>query len=82
MNHKRRADERRVERIQFGERQFDWIEVETIGREKPEMCANALDRPELGWLVSGTIIEHTHVAGPQRVSSVYRCSGTGLRDDP
>jgi hypothetical protein len=55
------------ERFQFGEREFDRVEVGTIGRQKPEMRAVAFDRgPDRRLLMHREVIEHHHVAWSQR----------------
>ena len=54
-------------RFQFRKRQFDRIEVRTVGWEKPETGADPFDRGlHLGLLVHRQVIEDHDVAGPQR----------------
>ena len=63
----RAGAERSEEGLQFGKRLFDRIEVGAVGREKPQARADVFDRrPHLGLLVHGKIIEHHHIARPQR----------------
>ena len=55
------------ERLQFGERHFDGIEVGTVGRKKAEMRPGLLDgRSHLGLLVGGEVVEHDDIAAAQR----------------
>jgi hypothetical protein len=55
------------ERFQFGECEFDRVEVGTVGRKKPQMRAEAFDRgPDRRVLMLGEVIEHHHVARSQR----------------
>ena len=55
------------ERLQFGEGQFDRIEVGTVGREKSQPGAGLLNRHAyLGLLVGGEIVQHDDIAGTQR----------------
>ena len=51
------------ERLQFGERQFDRIEVGTVGRQKAQMRPGLLNRrADLGLFVGGEIVEHDDIA--------------------
>jgi hypothetical protein len=55
------------ERLEFGERQFDGIEVGTVGRQIDELGAYAFDRfADAGHFVSGQIIHHDEVARLER----------------
>lgn len=55
------------EGFQFRKRHLDRIEVGTVGRQKPEARAGLFDRgPHLGLLMHGEVIEHDHLARPQR----------------
>ena len=55
------------ERFQFGEREFDRIEVRTIRRKKPNERPDLLDRgPHLWLLVDGEIVEDDNIARAQR----------------
>ena len=55
------------ERFQFGEGQFDRIEIRTVGREESQVRARLLDgEPDFGLLVHDEVVEHHHIAGPQR----------------
>ena len=55
------------ERFQFGEGEFDGVEVGTVGREKPQGCAHLLERhSDLRLLVGGEVVEHDDIAWPQR----------------
>lgn len=55
------------EGFQFGEREFDRIEVGTIRRQKAELRTDRFDRGANLWLlVDGEVIEHHHVPGAQR----------------
>jgi len=55
------------ERLQFGERHFDRIEVGTVGRKKAEMRTSLLNgHTHLGLLVGGEIVEHDNIAPAQR----------------
>jgi hypothetical protein len=54
------------ERFQFGECQFDRIEVRTVGREETQLGARLLDgRPDLGLLVDREVVEDDDIAGSQ-----------------
>ena len=58
---------RAEERLQFGEREFDRIEVGAVRREKTEMRADGFDgRAHLRLFMYGEIVEHYDVAGAQR----------------
>ena len=58
---------RSQEGFQFGEREFDRIEVGTVGREEPELRARPLEgHPDLGLLVDREVVEHDDIARPQR----------------
>lgn len=53
--------------FQFGEGLFGRIEVGTVRRQKPELCADAFDRgADVGLLVDGEVVEDHDVAGLQR----------------
>ena len=53
------------ERFQFGKRQFDRIEIGTVGREKPELRADGFDRgADRGLFVDRQVVEDDHIAGP------------------
>jgi hypothetical protein len=55
------------ERFEFGEGEFNRIEVRTVGRQKSELRARRFDRlPDLGLLVGGEVVEDDDVAAPQR----------------
>ena len=55
------------ERLQLGKREFDRIEIGTVGRQEPEVRADGFDcDPNLGLFVSREIIEHDDIAGAQR----------------
>ena len=55
------------ERFQFGEGEFDRIEVRTVGWEESEGRARLRDRgSHLGLLVDGEVIEHDDIASSQR----------------
>jgi len=54
------------ERFQFGEGEFNRIEVRAVGRQKPELGTRRLDRlTHLRLFVSGEVVEDDHVAAPQ-----------------
>ena len=58
---------RAQERFQFGEREFDRIEVGTVGRQESEVRAGGLDRgPHLGLFVHRQVVEDDDVAAVQR----------------
>ena len=58
---------RAEEGFQFGEGQFDRIEIGTVRREKPQVRAGLLNRrPDFGLFVGGEIIEHHHIARAER----------------
>lgn len=58
---------RAEERLEFGEGQFDRIEIGTVRREKPQVRADLLNRrPDFGLLVGGEIIEYHHIARTER----------------
>ena len=53
--------------FQFGEREFDRVEVRTVRREKAELGASRRDsRPDRRLFVHGQVIEDDDVAGAQR----------------
>jgi hypothetical protein len=55
------------ERFQFGEGQFDRIEIGAVGREEPNGRAHLLDRgPHRGLLVDHEVVEHDDIARSQR----------------
>ena len=55
------------ERLQFGEGQFDRIEVGTVGWQKSQQCAGLLNRSAyLRLLVGGEIVQHHDIAWAQR----------------
>ena len=55
------------ERLQFGKREFDRIEVGTVGWEKPELGPYGFDRGTDLWLfVDREVIEDDDVPGTQR----------------
>ena len=55
------------ERFQFGEGQFDRIEIGTVGREKPNRRPHLLDRgSHRGLLVDHEVVEHDDIARSQR----------------
>ena len=59
--------ERAEERLQFGKRLFDRIEVRAIGRKKAQQSARLLDRgAHLGLFVGSEIVKHDDIAWPQR----------------
>jgi hypothetical protein len=54
------------ERLQFGERLFNRIEVGTVGRQKPDMRADGFNRgADLGLFVHHEVIEHDDIAASQ-----------------
>jgi hypothetical protein len=54
------------ERFQFGEGQFDRIEIRAVGRKESQVRARLLDGdPDLGLLVDDEVVEHDHIARPQ-----------------
>ena len=58
---------RAQEGFQFGERELDRIEVRTVRRKEPNVCAHALDGgADLGLLMGRQVIEHDDVARVQR----------------
>lgn len=58
---------RAEERLQFGEREFDRIEVWTVGRQKAEVRAGVLNRrPHLGLFVGGEIVEDDDIPRSER----------------
>ena len=64
---KRARAGRAEERFQFGEREFDRIEVGAVGREKPELGADGFDGgADLRLFVDGEIIEDHHIARLER----------------
>lgn len=53
--------------LQLRKREFDRIEIMTVGRRKPEARADAFDRSlRLRLLVHGEVIEDDDVPGPKR----------------
>ncbi len=59
--------ERAEERLQFGERLFNGIEVRAVGRKKSQQGSRLLDRgAHRGLFVGGEIVEHNDIARPQR----------------
>ena len=53
--------------FQFGERLFDGIAVGTVGREEAERGAGGFNGgANRGLLMDRQVVEHDHVAGPQR----------------
>jgi hypothetical protein len=55
------------ERLEFGKRLFDRIEVGTIGREKPDVRADGFDRStDLELFVDDEVIEDDDIAGAER----------------
>jgi hypothetical protein len=55
------------ERLEFGERLFDRIEVGTIRRQKPNVCADGFNRgANLRLFVHGEVIEDDDIAGAER----------------
>lgn len=55
------------ERFQFGKRQFDRIEVGTVGRQKAEPRTDLLDRrADLRLPMDGQVVQHDHIAGAER----------------
>ena len=55
------------ERFQFGEGQFDRIEIRAVGRQEPELGADGFDRRAHRRLfVYGEIVEHDHISRAQR----------------
>ena len=58
---------RAKERLQFGDGEFDRIEVGTVGRKKPELRADVFDRGAHRRLfVHGEVVEHHDIAGTER----------------
>jgi hypothetical protein len=58
---------RTEERFQFGEGEFDGIEVRAVGRQESEVRAGGLDRgPHLGLFVHRQVVEDDDVAAVQR----------------
>lgn len=56
-----------IERLQFGERLFDGIEVRTVGREKAQPRAGVFDGgAHLGLFVGREIVEDDDIARPER----------------
>jgi hypothetical protein len=57
---------RAQEGFQFGEREFDRIEVRTVRRQEPNVRAHALDGgADLGLLMGRQVVEHDHIASLQ-----------------
>jgi hypothetical protein len=55
------------ERFELGEREFDRIEIRTVGREESQLCARGFDHPpDVGLLVRGQVVEDDHIAAAQR----------------
>jgi len=55
------------ERFQFGEGQFDRIEIRAVGRQEPELGADGFDRrAHRRMFVDGEVVEHHHIARAQR----------------
>lgn len=55
------------EGFQFGKREFDRIEVRTIGREKAQRRPSPGDRgPDLRLFVHGQVVEDHDIPGPER----------------
>ena len=55
------------EGFEFGERLFDRIEVWAVGRQEPQLGPDVFDRrTHRGLFVDGEVVEHHHVARPQR----------------
>ena len=55
------------ERFQFGKREFDRIEIRTVGRQEPEVRAHGREcRADLGLLVDGEVVEDDDIARPER----------------
>lgn len=53
--------------LEFRKRQFDGIEIRTVGRQEPESRAHAFDgRLDLRLFMAREIVEDDDVAGPQR----------------
>jgi hypothetical protein len=58
---------RAQEGFQFGERELDRIEVRTVRRKEPNVCADALDGgADLGLLMGRQVIQHDDIARVQR----------------
>ena len=54
------------EGFQFGERELDRIEVRTVRRKEPNVCAHALDGgADLGLLMGRQVVEHDDIARTQ-----------------
>ena len=57
---------RAQERFQFGEREFDGIQIRAVGRQKPQGRPRPGDRGvDLGLFVDGEVIEHDDIARAQ-----------------
>ena len=55
------------ERFEFGEREFDRIEIRTVGREESQVRAHLLDRhPDLGLLMHPEVVQHDDISRSQR----------------
>ena len=55
------------ERFQFGKREFDRIEVRTVGWEKAQRSPGSFNRgPDLGLFVHSQVIEHDDISRPER----------------
>jgi len=53
------------ERLQFGKRQLDRIEIRTVGWKKPELRPDGFDRgADRGLFMDHQVIEDDHIAGP------------------
>ena len=55
------------ERLQFGEGEFDRVEIGTVGREKPQLRPDGFDgRADGGLLVGREVVEDDDIPRPQR----------------
>src|SRR5215813_4665229 len=64
---KRARPHRTEKRLEFGEGEFDRIEIGTVRREKAQVRAGLLDSsPDLRLFVRGEVVEYDDVAGTQR----------------
>jgi hypothetical protein len=55
------------ERCQFRERLFDGVEIRAVRRQESEPRPDGVDgRPDFGLFVHRQVVEHHHIAGPQR----------------
>ena len=58
---------RSEERLELGERQFNRVEVRTVGRQKSDLRADGFNRrPDLRLFVDDEVVEHHDIAGVQR----------------